>query len=287
MLDGEEVVGTVINSVIGESRMILVTVAPTVTLHPTRRVARAGTWRVDIVNGSTLSLQVDAWIQRDDNVRGFRRRGRQSYFDDPEYVRLDHNGRPVEEDDAAAQVDRDEGAGGEHERAEPYVRRAGTLNSIGTGKRTILVGGYRASDGAPALYSASGPDDPGDRFRATPNAMAVSDRSITRHGVLATGARSGSTVAMNGTSVAAPQITRWIAERMLADEPADAEALRAQALEDDPDPKPVARAQSPAAPALPPDVSEKPPPARGGFGRIRMVEQGEDGPDTFRPFAER
>jgi hypothetical protein len=34
--------------------------------------------------------------------------------------------------------------------------------------------------------------------------------------MLAAGTRSGSVVAVNGTSVAAPQVTRWIAGRMAA-----------------------------------------------------------------------
>ena len=34
---------------------------------------------------------------------------------------------------------------------------------------------------------------------------------MTCHGVLAAGSRSGSKVAMNGTSVAAPQLTRELA----------------------------------------------------------------------------
>ena len=42
--------------------------------------------------------------------------------------------------------------------------------------------------------------------------MAQSDRSYVHRGILAAGTRSGSRVVMNGTSVAAPQIAREIAE---------------------------------------------------------------------------
>jgi hypothetical protein len=266
--DGDSVIATVIHLATGgRRRMILVTVAPTTTLHPSRRTAPAGAWRVDIRNDSGRKLDVDAWIQRDDNVRGFRRRGRQSHFEDPEYERLDGNGRPVEEDQPKSRV-----------------QRAGTLNSIGTGARTILVGGYRGSDGAPAPYSARGPAAARGGLRPNPDAMAVSERSITRHGVLAAGSRTGSLVAMNGTSVAAPQLTRWIAEQMVAGAPAGAEAVRARAMRDDPDAPEGVR---PTPDGSLPDVKPKPVRARGGAGRIRSTQRGEDGPDTFRPFAKR
>jgi hypothetical protein len=270
MTDGEDVVAAVVHQATGGRRMILVAIAPTATAHPTRRVAPPGHWRVEIQNGSGRELELDAWIQRDDNVHGFRRRGRQSAFDDREYVRLDANGRPVEED-----------------QPKSYVQRAGTLNSIGTGNETIVAGGYRGSDGAPALYSARGPDDPPDGVRAGPDAMEVSERSISRRGVLAAGARSGSTLAMNGTSVAAPQLTRWIAEQMIAGEPAGLEAVHARAKRDDPDPKQRPPTSKPVT-ALPrPDVRPKPPAGRGGAGRIRSAQRGEDRPDTFRPFGKR
>ena len=265
--DGD-VLASVIHLVTGERPMILVAVAPTTTHDAGRRVAPAGTWRVEVEKRGGGAAEIDAWIQRDDNVHGFRRRGRQSYFDDPIYERLDANGRPIEQD-------------GE----ESYVRRAGTLNAIATGELPIVVGGYRSSDGAAGLYSARGPDAPSGQF-AGPDAIAVSERSVTRRGVLAAGTRSGSTVAMNGTSVAAPQVTRWVAGRMADGKPAGMKNLRAQAKHDGPGKRPVTQPGAPP-PALRPDVKPKPEEGRGGAGRIRSAQRGEDSPDTFRPFEKR
>ncbi len=42
--------------------------------------------------------------------------------------------------------------------APPWSRTQGTLNAYGFGEGTVLVGGYRHSDGKPAAYSASGAD---------------------------------------------------------------------------------------------------------------------------------
>jgi hypothetical protein len=46
--------------------------------------------------------------------------------------------------------------------------------------------------------------------------------------MLAGGTRSRSVVAMNGTSVAAPQVTRWIADRMAQGYPGNRAAVAAE-----------------------------------------------------------
>ena len=50
--------------------------------------------------------------------------------------------------------------------------------------------------------------------RPSPDAQAPSDLSYARAGVLAAGMGGARAAAMRGTSVAAPQITRWIAHSM-------------------------------------------------------------------------
>jgi hypothetical protein len=80
---------------------------------------------------------------------------------------------------------------------------------------------------------------------------AVADDSAVLHGVLAAGTRTGSVCAMDGTSVAAPQITRLIAALMTAGMASDRAAVQAIAAGVDP------------APPLPP--------RRGGAGRIELL----------------
>jgi hypothetical protein len=92
------------------------------------------------------------------------------------------------------------------------------MNAVATGKNTFVVGGYVRESAMPAPYSAGGPVvKPGaaPRWpRRGPDAIAVSDQSRVLPGVLAAGTRSGSVVALNGTSVAAPQAARMKAREL-------------------------------------------------------------------------
>lgn len=244
-MQDDEVLGAVVwldRVATGRGRMILVAVAPTTTGPGTRRAAPAGTWSVR-VKANGRNSNIEAWIQRDDTPFGFPRRGRQSRFDDPAYERFDALGRLRETDNE-----------------ESCVKRAGTINAIGTGEHTVVVGGYRHQDRAPAPYSAAGPTL--NRERTGPDALTVSERSRGCRGVLAAGARSGSVVAMDGTSVAAPQVTRWIAEQMAAGRPAKRTSVRAFANEKDPD----------RTNTIPGD-QPKPTPDRGGGGRLPGLDR--------------
>lgn len=107
-----------------------------------------------------------------------------------------------------------------------------------------MIGGFVRDDhGLPgirqprdlALYSAGGPktgplpppharedlsapsclDAPPDG----PDASAPSDRSRVLSGMPATGTRSNSTIALNGTSVALPLVARWVADNLSGDLP--------------------------------------------------------------------
>jgi hypothetical protein len=198
--------------------MILITVAPTTSLEAGQAVAPSGVWSVLIQNATANPIdEIDAWIERDDAPYGYPVSGRQSYFDDPDYRRFDGAGRDIEDDNIPMSAS--------------YVKRDGTINSIATGARTIVLGGFRRkwadrsyfssfASLVPAKNSASGrlvaPPPSVPPHRDSPDAMTVSDDAPAHPGVLAAGARSGSALAMTGTSVAAPQITRWIAEQMAA-----------------------------------------------------------------------
>ncbi|HEX4894332.1 MAG TPA: S8 family serine peptidase, partial [Hyphomicrobiaceae bacterium] len=133
-----------------------------------------------------------------DTAYGFPTAGRQSYFDDPSYERRDWKGHVVLTD-----------------KPDSPVKRRGTLNAIATGDdpRIIVMGGYVLSTGRAADYSSSGPTS---GTRTGPDALAMSDRTPVLGGVLAAGTRSGSRVAMNGTSVAVPSVTRMIARELAA-----------------------------------------------------------------------
>lgn len=237
--------------------MILITLAPTARVESGQSVAPSGIWEILVTNaGAAPIVDIDAWIERDDTPYGYPRLGRQSYFDDPDYKRFDHAGREIEDDNIPMSAS--------------YVKRDGTINSIGTGEHTIVMAGFQRKPESrsyfsnlpsliPAKYSASGrlvAPPPGiPPHRDSPDAMAVSDDSPAHHGVLAAGARSGSTLAMFGTSVAAPQITRWIADQMEAGNPYDRAAVAAEGLLQE---------------ALRPPPNPQPQPERMGAGRIEF-----------------
>ena len=175
--------------------------------------APAGLWRIKLVidpeyfDGNS-EYEVHAWVQRDDTLPGFPTGARQSYFDDPFYERYDEAGREILVD---------------NERS--IVQRSGTINALATGndKRVIVIGGLSRRELSVAKYSARGPTL-GERVG--PDALAVSDDSLVLRGVLAAGTRSGSVVAMNGTSVAAPAIARLIAQDLARNGEADRDFVR-------------------------------------------------------------
>jgi hypothetical protein len=158
-------------------------------------VAPSGAWQVDLqCNGSLKGVK--AWIKRSDTLSGRRAKGRQSYFYDAAYPRFAANGRPLDFDPPSS---------------SSYVRRFDTLSGIATGGETRVIAGFTGPSIYPARYSSHGMRNLGGTPTG-PDWSEFSEECTALHGVLAAGTRSGSAVAMNGTSVAAPQATRWLAQ---------------------------------------------------------------------------
>jgi hypothetical protein len=193
----------IIQGDLGPGPGLVLALAPTHSLAGERAIAPHGVWKINVKNVGPVSTVVDGYIERDDDAAGTRRGARQTYFDDPKYRRFDlydSTGLTA----AAAATDPN----------DSYARREGVFNSLATGYRAIVVGGLRESDRAYAEYS------PNDDYRQRPQradtpvarnvqlTYVVTEESLTLHGVRAAGTRSGSTVRLSGTSMAAPQITR-------------------------------------------------------------------------------
>jgi hypothetical protein len=180
---------------------IMLAVNPTVRNEDCRDLAPSGRWNVSIKNKMKHSITAHIYVQRDDTPFGYPRRGRQS--------RLDRK-------DAYA---RDDQTGDYREPAPgcPITHKE-TLSSIATCSpippdHTIVVGAAEASECyPPADYTASGPTI----LRKGPDCSAIADDGDAHRGVLAAGTLSGTVVAMNGTSVAAPQIVRQVADDLQA-----------------------------------------------------------------------
>lgn len=170
--------------------VITICIRPTASDDIDAILAPAGVWELDLAwhDASRESPAVDIWIERGDTPSGFTPRGRQAYFDHPDYPLFREDGR-LPENDA---------------RNPSPIKREGTISAIATGKRTTVVSANRVSDGGVALYSSIGPM--GDRVG--PHLSAPGDFDWVNTGMLFAGNYSGSVVPIRGTSISAPQVAR-------------------------------------------------------------------------------
>ncbi len=175
--------------------------------------AMAGAWTLRIQNMTDRKIYVSAAIQSDQVALPNQPPPLRSSFDHPDYRKYDDTGRLMDSFSYAPTLtDQDEPG---------PVRRRGTLNSYAANTAVSAIGGYRLSDGRPAHYSATGLGHP-DVFeipitleeRRAPTASFVSDDGAAHAGVLASGSADGSTVALDGTSVACAAAVRFVLEQI-------------------------------------------------------------------------
>ncbi|QXT39057.1 S8 family serine peptidase [Gymnodinialimonas ceratoperidinii] len=164
-------------------------------------LAPAGQWKLAIAGPDQLDLSV--YIQSDQSFIMQSPIGRRSYFDDPGYRKYRENGELA--DSAVYCTALGEPGSGP-------VSRIGTNNALGASPSIALIGGFRESDGQPALYSSTGtaalPDSDVDLLYPS------EDRAAT-YGLRASGSRIGSTASFRGTSMATALATRDVALEML------------------------------------------------------------------------
>ncbi|MXN64906.1 S8 family serine peptidase [Stappia sp. GBMRC 2046] len=204
--------------------LITVSAAPTFSHDNPADVAPSGVWKIRIRNLNLTPVDsVEVWVRRDETLPGFPRFGRQSYFDNDCYDRFNAFGAPLPIDPPGSTC---------------VVRRAGTLSGFACGERPAVLAGFVESSGELAIYSAAGPITTAcgasHPTRTGPDAAAVSDDTRVLHGILSAGSRNGSLVALNGTSVAAPQAARWMAGRLAGGLSGNRVAVNAKGAADDP-----------------------------------------------------
>jgi hypothetical protein len=198
-IDGEPVamIGWQAQVANGRRAMALIAVAPTACEAGWPQPAPCGAWHVALHNRGSVELECRAYVQRDDAPLGRPTLGRQSWIEDPDYHRFDRRGGVQLRDSRAA-----------------FVRRSGTLNGLASGALVHVAGGAMTDanrPAPPARYSSVPlPDEREGGGGLRP--LVVTEDSAVLHGVLAAGSASGSRVALSGTSMAAPQLARLIAE---------------------------------------------------------------------------
>ncbi|WP_134724886.1 hypothetical protein [Paracoccus luteus] len=179
---------------------LTIIVPPTLPPAPATPWAPAGQWSLTPLPGSPHPVEVA--VQRDDAVTGFRILGRQSRLVDPACPRRDASGRwPGPDPDPPVSP----------------IRRNGTSNSYAGGLRQIRVGASLAAPRADGVGVApyAGLLDDGRAGDVT----APADRSESLRGMVVPGVRGAARARLSGTSLSAPQLTRWLARALAAGRP--------------------------------------------------------------------
>lgn len=199
----------------------VICIAPTESHDQINPSAPAGVWNLKLVYNGEKVQEATFGIQTD--LSGVRdsKSGLRSYFDHPNYRTHLETGRLRDSyvDRAAIPVDY---PGGHCEPWPKYgpVQRKGSHNALASWPDNdnqdkahfMVVGGYRISDDAPAIYSSTFDGDAKRELgRETPTALYPSDDTPSHYGLLAAGSKEGSVVALRGTSMAAGLATRDIA----------------------------------------------------------------------------
>ncbi|MDN8616078.1 hypothetical protein [Variovorax ginsengisoli] len=155
---------------------------------------RHGIWRVTVEPLEGVE-DLHMYIARADHDMGARRRARSSHLNDACYGLSRFRAASERDSEAPGSI----------------IQRAGTLNGAATGARCTLAAGYLGDDQTrrPAPYSSSGPARGGTKDG--PDAAYQTDYSLGVRGIRASGVRSGTTVRLVGTSMAAPQRARELA----------------------------------------------------------------------------
>lgn len=144
----------------------------------------SGVWTVTISNQGNRRFRVQAWVERDLVPRSDRNKqaARLLAGEGPDDARLDD---------------------------------INTFNNIATGLQVFRVGALTAV-GKPGLPRVSPYSSSAANAEHAPEFSAVADETPANPGIRVSGNSSGSVVRVNGTSVAAPQAARWLANRMAA-----------------------------------------------------------------------
>jgi hypothetical protein len=160
-------------------------------------VVEHGDWTIE-VSHIPEHAEVHAYVARTDPNMNLRTGAKLSRFSDPTWE-LTRS--------AAASCEYDHGR---FNTAGSLIVSQGTLNGIATGKddRVHVAGGYILSDERKSSYASAGPARGGPRIG--PDFALPCDESHALQGIAAGGNRSGGIFRLIGTSVAAPQLARYV-----------------------------------------------------------------------------
>jgi hypothetical protein len=161
-----------------------------------------GDWKIKIA-GIGVNAHVHAYVARSDPNMGARTQAKRSYF-------VDHDWNSKHSAEADCKY-----SNGEFDNTGSLIQRLGTLNGIATGSHASVhvAGGFMLANARKSPYSSAGPARDGPLPpRVGPDFVLPCDESHTLAGIRAGGNRSGAAFRLTGTSAAAPQLARHVAD---------------------------------------------------------------------------
>lgn len=175
--------------------------------------APAGLWRLHLRYDGP-PVDVSWFIQSDQSAVRYSKTGKRSHFDQENYRTHGPNG--ALSDSYRVSV------GNRPVDAEPWdeygpVQRKGTQNALSSinDDEILCIASYCSADGSPALFSSTSDGNWSKTSgREVFSASCPGEDALSLFGVLAAGARDGSVSAFRGTSMAAAQATRLVADAL-------------------------------------------------------------------------
>ena len=185
------------------SSMVLLVVSAT-QISSKRVEVPSGAWLVRLHNRGEREIRVQAWVERD-MLPGGGRSTQAARLLGRESGELPGGGRSTQ---AARLLGRE--AGDVH---EAVLTDVNTFSNIATGEQVFRVGAltWLSETGRTSVSAYSSQAQHG---RPGPEFSAVADMSPALPGIRVSGNTSASAGRMNGTSMAAPQAARWIANQL-------------------------------------------------------------------------
>ncbi|MEL7211793.1 MAG: hypothetical protein AAGK92_03965 [Pseudomonadota bacterium] len=183
---------------------LILALRPTIAFGSTTYRTQPGDYALLLEDLAGDKPQVSIRVQRDDNIIGYRPRGRQARLVEAGYIERDPTGRPLR-----------------HDVGDSRITRSGTLSAMATFDPDMPLGGGRyVRDHIHVLAAdALGPKGRGRAIysgqRSMENPVKKSElvgEGLAHAGVLASGTTSTSVFAMTGTSAAAPLYGRRLAD---------------------------------------------------------------------------
>lgn len=186
----------------------------------------AGQWKLSVHNASAKKRRARVLVQTDQQLTPNRTINQRSFFEHPEYRHYDSMGRVL--DSYSFPPDETNGVVNQDIATDTPIRRHGTMLGMAAHGSAARIGGFRAADGRPAFYSATGRGrDSGadidsnlnfesfDDVKRAPTASFPTEDSPALFGILGAGSSDGSVAALRGTSFATPQATRTVVSDIL------------------------------------------------------------------------